>query len=116
MIETLNIFKATDEILKMLMSDKVVNNMPKMWRHTFYPKMLDVILEMHSQIYYANTHVDERAEYLKHYLGQLERLRSLTRIAHEKRILTHRQSDMLCEMYESVGKQAAAWRKKADKR
>jgi len=113
MIETLNIFKVTEDIVRLLTSDKIVDNMPTIWRHLLYPKMIDVALEMHSLIYYANTLVDERAEYLKRYLGQLERLRSLTRIAHERRILTHGQDAMLQEMYESVGKQAAAWRKKS---
>jgi len=112
MTETLNIFRATEEILRVLTEEYFVNNMPKLWRHLLYPHLLDIVLTMHSLIHDANTLVDERDVYLKRYLGELGKLKSLTRVAHERRIFTHGQNDNLCQLYESVEKQATAWKKK----
>lgn len=75
--------------------------------------MIDAILEMHSLVFHANIDADNRSEYLRKYQGSLKQLESLTRVAHERKMITHKQTDNLSRIYESLNKQSAAWRKKA---
>jgi len=113
MTETLNIFKLTEHLLMELTRECIPNNMSRLWRHIFYPKMIEVVLYMHSLAFHANTDTERRAEYLRSYLGSLKQVESLTRVAHERRMITHRQTDNLFRIYESLQKQASAWRKKS---
>jgi len=115
MTETLGIFKLTEQLLMYIMSDHIVINMQKIWRHIFYPKMVEVVMDMHALMYDANMNKDKRAEYLRQYIGRLRKLELLTRVAHEKRVLTHKQADYLSRVYESLNKQATAWRNKSKK-
>lgn len=87
---------------------------PKCHRFTLGEKITKVSLELFEYIQLANRSADDiktRIRMLDGFLIKFELLKTLLRLCSEKKIFSIKQTAVLAQLTESIGKQANGWKK-----
>lgn len=112
LVEELSLYRDTTELLNKLY---VLTQMfPRFFRYGLGIRMTDLVLDMLSLIYRANSSY-EKLEPLRLFLDKFQMLRTLFRVCVEQKIITPRQYAMYALIMDRIGKQATAWKKYCEK-
>ena len=106
--DDLPIGRDTEFILKEWI--RIQKDIPKISRYTVVPILLKLIAAMVSDVYFANALKTERKQHLTNYIARLQSVKSLTRVLHESKDISHKRAAYLSRLYEGVLKQAVKWK------
>lgn len=106
--DDLPIGRDTEFILKEWI--RIQNDIPKVSRYTVVPILLKELAAMVSDVYFANALKTERKQHLTNYIARLQSVKSLTRVLHESKDMSHKRANYLFRLYEGVSKQAVKWK------
>ncbi len=96
--------------------DEILNitvNFPKSYKYTIGTKMQEYAVEALNDISgtYINKSLEVRIEYLTNFQTRFETLKTLIRIAGERKWISLKKFGALAELTSSIGKQSTAWKK-----
>lgn len=96
--------------------DEVLNitvNFPKSYKYTIGTKMQEYAVEALNDISgaYINKSLEVRIKYLTNFQTRFETLKTLIRIAGERKWISLKKFGALSELTTSIGKQSTAWKK-----
>ena len=106
--DDLPIGRDTEFILKEWI--RIQRDIPKISRYTVVPLLLKMLAAMLSDVYFANALKTERKQHLTNYIARLQSVKSLTRVLHESKDMSHKRAAYLSRLYEGVSKQAVKWK------
>ena len=106
--DDLPIGRDTEFILKEWI--RIQSDIPKVSRYTVVPILLKTLAAMVSDVYFANALKTERKQHLTNYIARLQSVKSLTRVLHESKDMSHKRAAYLSRLYEGVLKQAVKWK------
>lgn len=89
---------------------RIQKDIPKVSRYTVVPLLLKMLAAMVSDIYFANALKTERKQHLTNYIARLQSVKSLTRVLHESKGMSHKRAAYFSRLYEGVSKQAVKWK------
>lgn len=96
--------------------DEILNitvNFPKSYKYTIGTKMQEYAVEILNDISgaYINKSIKIRISYLTSFQTKFETLKTLIRIAGERKWISLKKFGALSELTASIGKQSTAWKK-----
>ena len=106
--DDLPIGRDTEFILKEWI--RIQKDIPKISRYTVVPLLLKLLAAMVSDVYFANALKTERKQHLTNCIARLHSVKSLTRVLHESKDISHKRAAYLSRLYEGVSKQAVKWK------
>ena len=98
-------------VLLYFTDEKRYKNIPKMWRFTLYPAILNYIVEMMTASADAFDFQEDRVKNIVKIMSSLRKVRAMTRVFMERRIISAKQSEYLSEIYDDIENQATKWKK-----
>lgn len=105
------IFRKCEMVLLYFTDDKWYKNIPKMWRFTLYPAILNCIIEMMTASADAFDFQENRISNIVRIMSSLRKVRAMTRVFKERRIISAKQSEYLSGIYDDIENQATKWKK-----
>lgn len=106
--DDLPIGRDTEFILKEWM--RISCDLPKLPRHLILPNIIKMLAAMVSDVYFANAAKAERKFHLTNYIARLQSVKSLTRVLHETKAISHKRAAYLFRLYEGISQQAVKWK------
>ena len=109
MNKTPQIYRDISLVLEFWMAHKWNESIPKIWRFTIYSHTLDYILEMVSASADAYEMQEGKEENIKKIISNLNKVRLITRMFFEKKVISVKQMNHIDEIYEKISNQANKW-------
>ena len=110
------IYRDITQVLEFFTKKGWSENMPKVWRFTLYPVMIDYILTMLSASADAYDMQEGREANIRKVISNLRKTMSLTRVFREAGVISIRQGDYLDRFYEKIDGQTHKWLKSVKKK
>jgi len=104
-----------EEVLMWFGSKEYSSSMPKVYRFTIYPLLLDYIMNMLSAAADAYELKEGRVENINKILSNLAKVRTVSRLLRKHEILSLRQHDYLDRVYVKIETGAKKWRSASKK-
>lgn len=110
--QDLPIYRTTFELASVIID--YVQQFPRAFKFNLGDKLVDASLALFEYILLANRswkNRSARVTYIQEFLLKFEHLKVLIRLCTEKRIISLKQASRLALLTDSIGKQAAGWKK-----
>ena len=107
-VDELSIYN--DTMAFILLIYKYVNNFNSFDRGVLGARLLNESLDLISYISLANREKDKREEHLTNYLSKFESIKACLKICSEVKIMSERQTELLCRQISKIEKQATGWK------
>jgi len=111
--EELPIFKAAYDTLEHLVD--VSRQMPKGLRYTLGERLVNLCLDMLSQVYRANMDRSHRAQSLTELLMDQRQVLLLLRVCYRQKALSTGRYAELVKLLDLVGRQATGWKNREER-